>query len=217
MSKKVKIFVIVVGIIIILIWAFSSIGNSPSSSDNAALSSSASTVLPGGGGPITSDQNSVSFSGLLSSISSINLDISLFSNPGYLALRDNPVVLGTAIIGRPNPFAPLGSDSATPQQLAPLQVQTLAPGKIVSTSAELGALITATSTVPISVIFHYDTSDQLGLATTPITVTKNGTALFTLSGLAPSTTYYVEAVAVQGSNTTTGSIMSFTTAPAQNR
>jgi hypothetical protein len=128
-----------------------------------------------------------------------------------LALRDNPVNLGTAVIGRVNPFAPIGSDAANPTQQT-LQVETLAPDKVVSTSAEFGALISAALLSPTTVVFEYGTSNALGQSTTSVNVTNNGTALFTATGLTAATTYYVEAVAVQGSSTTTGNIMSFTTA-----
>lgn len=215
MSKGVKIFVIVIGIIAILIFAFSYLGNStPSSADTSLTSSAATSALPGGGGAVAPIDSASSFSTLLSSINSINLDTSIFSNPGYVALRNNPVALGTAIIGRQNPFAPIGTDTAISQQSGALQVQTLAPGKVVGISAEFGALITASSLAPTTVVFQYGPNDTFGNASAPVAVSKNGTALFTVTGLTPSTTYYVEAVAVQGSTTTTGNIMSFTTSAA---
>jgi len=105
-----------------------------------------------------------------------------------------------------------GGDGANAQIGAPLQVQTLAPGKVLSSSAEFSALVTSSTTDPVSVVFQYGLSDTFGSATPPTTVTKNGTALFTATGLTPATTYYVEAVAVQGSTTANGDIMSFTTA-----
>ena len=217
MSKKVKIFVIVVGIIALLILIFSYVGNSAPAASTNGLSSTAGTVsaIPGGGSLVAPSQNNSSFSSLLSSINGITLDTSVFSSPAYQALRDNPVVLGTAIIGRQNPFAPIGADASNPQQAGGLQAQTLAPGKVTGTTAQFGALISASSPGPVTVVFNYGTSDSLTMASTPVTATKNGTALFTATGLTPSTAYYVEAVAVQGSVTATGTIMSFTTAAAQ--
>ncbi len=106
MSKKVKIFVIVIGVIALLILIFSYVGNSAPAA-TGTLSSTSGTTLPGGGGSVAPAQNASTFSSLLSSISSISLDTTIFSNPAYIALRDNPVVLGTAVIGRQNPFAPL--------------------------------------------------------------------------------------------------------------
>jgi hypothetical protein len=216
MSKGVKIFVIVIGIIALLIVGYSVFGGStPAASDTGLTSSSGTPALPGGGGAIT-PAGDASFSTLLSSINGITLDTSIFQNAGYRALRDYPVTLGTAIIGRQNPFAPIGIDGSGGGAQAPaaMQLQTLAPGKILSTSAEFGALVTSASTDPVTVVFQYGTTDTFGSATPPTKVTKNGTALFTATGLTPSTTYYVEAVAVQGSVTATGTIMSFTTTAA---
>ena len=212
MSKKVKIFVIVIGIIAVLILAFSYFGNNAPTPSTGLSSTLGTNTIPGGGGPVASSENISDFSSLLSSINSISLNTSVFSDPAYVALQNNPVVLGSAVIGRVNPFAPIGTDAAAiAQPSGPMQIQTLAASKITGTSAQFGALISNAAPSPISVVFNYGTSDALGSASTPITVTKNGTALFKATKLTPSTTYYVEAVAVQGSVTTTGTIMSFTT------
>ncbi len=232
MSKKVKIFGIVIAIIIVLLIIFTYVGNNnattpattPSSpamataSDTTTgLSSSAGTqaVVPGGGGAVTSAMSNDTFTALLSSINSISLDTSIFSNPAYKALRDYPIMLGTAIIGRQNPFAPIGTDTGSSQAATSVSVQTLTPSKVLSTSAELGALATTQSTAPTTVVFQYGTSDALGSATSPVNVTKSGTALFTVTGLTAGTSYYVQAVAVQGSTTATGTLMTFTTAGTQ--
>ncbi len=216
MSKKVKIFVIVILVIAVLIALFSYIGSKssvPAQSDGLSTSapSQSDSTLPSGGTGNPAAATSGQFSAMLSSISTITLDTSLFTEPAYLALRDFPISLGTAVVGRQNPFAPIGSDSSA--SAAPiLQVQTLTPDKVVSTSAELGASVTVNNTSPVTVVFQYGTTDTFGTATAPITVSKSGTALFTAKSLAPATTYYVEAVAVQGSTTATSSITSFTTA-----
>jgi hypothetical protein len=216
MSKKVKIFVTVIVIIAVLIVIFSYIGNrSPAASSSTSLSvsvpSQSNATLPSGGTGDPSQATASQFSATLSNINHIALDTSIFSDPGYKALRDYPVALGTAVIGRQNPFAPLGSDSSVTS--APtLQVQILTPGKVVSASAELGALVTVNNTSPVSVVFQYGTTDTFGTASAPVMVSKSGTALFTAQGLTPGTTYYVEAVAVQGSTTATSTIISFTTA-----
>ncbi|MDB5189028.1 MAG: hypothetical protein JWM92_626 [Candidatus Nomurabacteria bacterium] len=214
MNKKVKIFAIIVLVIAVLIGAYSYFGNSAPAASTSSLSTTAGVpLLAGGGGSVTPGLSTGSFSNVLSGINGITLDTSIFSNSGYKALRDNPVVLGTATIGRQNPFAPIGTDSGAAQAL--LQVETLAPDKILSTSAEFGALITSTTTAPSTVVFQYGLSDAFGSDTTPVAVSKNNTALFTATNLVPNTLYYVEAVAVQGSSTATGTIMSFTTAAAQ--
>lgn len=57
-------------------------------------------------------QLSQDFLAVLLSIKNINLDDSLFSNNAFLHLKDTTIVLvqdGTE--GRPNPFAPIGSEN----------------------------------------------------------------------------------------------------------
>ena len=214
MSKKVKIFIIVILVIAVLIALFSYIGSkSPAPTDGltASAPSQSDATLPGGAAGSPSSAANTQFSSMLSAINGITLDTSLFTSPAYEALRDYPISLGTAVIGRQNPFAPIGDDSSA--SAAPvLQVQTLTPDKIIGTSAELGALVTVNNTSPVSVVFQYGTTDQFGTASAPVTASQSGTALFTASGLTPATTYYVEAVAVQGSTTATSTVTSFTTA-----
>ncbi|HEY0980279.1 MAG TPA: hypothetical protein VGE18_02630 [Candidatus Paceibacterota bacterium] len=245
MSKKVKIFALVVVGLAAVIGAFSLFGGSgveedpvttiPRATGTPSPSSGISTSatpggMPGGmpGGPVaaipggpmtmpTPGQTSMAaneFSGLLSSVNSISIDTSIFQNAAYKTLRDYPVMLGTDIIGRINPFAPVGNDAAGTGEgtSTVVLVQTLAPGKITTTSAEVGADITVPDTVSTTVVFQYGISDTFGNTTSPVTLTKSGTTLATIIGLAPGTKYFVQAVVVRGSSTTIGNVMTFTTA-----
>ncbi len=249
MSKKVKIFALVIVGLSLVIGGISFLGGSGVPEQTGSLSSSRNTAapLPGGGAlpggsapaagalpggaPVTtlpgatptmlpgasagmlpgSDTGTINeFSSLLSSINSINIDTSLFTNPAYRALRNYPVMLGTDVIGRSNPFAPVGSDSSGGPQ-AVLEVQTIAPGKVTSTTAEFGALVTLPDSAPVSVVFQYGLNDLFGSATTAVNVTKSGPVLVTVRGLKPGVIYMVQAVAVRGSTTTNANTVSFTT------
>ncbi len=213
MSKKIKKLAIAAVILAIIIWAVSAFGGNDSrpTATDGLLSSSTGTgaAAPLSGTPASTSTGGNEFASLLSSIKSITIDDSVFSTPAYKALRDHPITLGTDIIGRSNPFAPVGSDSS--ENAINPTVQTLQPGKVTSTSAELSALVSFATTAPVSVVFQYGTTDQFGSDTSPKTLSKSSTVLATISGLAPSTTYYVQAVAVVGSTTTKGNSMSFTT------
>lgn len=220
MNKNLKKILIVILVIGIGYFAYTYLsGDSTPTSTGGSLSSS--VALPGGGGTPLSTAGANEFSGMLSSINSINIDTTIFSDPGFLALRDHPVVLGTDVVGRPNPFAPVGVDSAIPVNsstgggavgVQSVAVQTLTPAKITGTSAEIGASVTIPSEgLPVSLLFQYDTTEAFGKATTTFSVTRSGATLTTLPGLLPSTRYYVRAVAVQGTNTVTGNTMSFIT------
>lgn len=223
MSKKVKIFIgIVLGITVIIL-AVTYLGG-PEAGDAVPLGTggtlSSSATVPGGAtGAFTPGQAGVSaneFSGLLSSINTISIDTSIFQNPAYRALRDYPVLLGTDTIGRVNPFAPIGSDSSAIQNEV-LATQTLAVGKIATTSAEFGALVTLPDTANSSLVFQYGTTDKFESTTSPVTITKTGTTLSTVTGLTPGTKYFVQAVVVRGSSTTLGGVVNFTTTATATR
>ncbi len=219
MNKKLKIVIfIVIGLAAVVV-ALKVFGGSSAQVPKPATGtlSTTSAVVPGNTAkPVTTAGQSSEFSALLSSVKSIDIDTSIFENNAYKSLRDYPVSLGTDIVGRQNPFAPIGVDPAGGATtgsgvVATPELQTLQPSKITANGAEFGAQMTVTDGVPVMVMFEYGISDTFGNATPPGVLGKNGTILTPVTGLAPSTLYYVRAVAAQGSNTTTGTIMTFTT------
>ena len=218
MSKKIKIFVIVALVIAAIIAAATYMGRSdtaPQTSDNPLSSSAASKVAGVQEMPSTAPNE---FSEVLSSIKSIVLDTAIFTDPAYLALRDYPITLGSDRRGRPNPFEPVGVDEGSitgAVSTTEVQFETLQPGKITSTTAEFGAQGILSTTDQANVVFEYGINDLLGSATTPIPLSKNGTALLRITGLTPQTTYYVRAVLTQGPITKTGNIMTFTTSASR--
>jgi hypothetical protein len=214
MSKKIKVFAIVVLILAVIIGLAAYFGrrSSPTASSGSPLSSSASKVA---GVPLDTTTAAPSeFTGVLASIKSIVLDTSIFDDPAYRALRDYPITLGSDYRGRPNPFAPVGYDVGSISGIVAtteVQFETLQPAKITATTAEFGAQGILSTTDEAQVVFEYGTNDLLGSATAPIPLGKNGTALLRITGLAKATTYYVRAVLTQGSIQKTGNIMTFTT------
>lgn len=178
---------------------------------SAIVSDTSAIPLPVSSG--NQKQSNDEFSTLLSNISRISIDTSLFENRAYRMLRDFPISLGSDIMGRVNPFAPVGTDLPVSDTAFEFSVQTLQAGKITKNSAEFGAQLTVSDKNPSSIIFEYGISDAFGNATNPITVTKSGTTLISVQGLDPETTYYVRAVAVHGSISATGNTTSFTTKP----
>lgn len=188
-------------------------GRTPSSissgGSSGLVTSSGQPVLPGGVSSSVSDSID-DFAILLSTIETISIDTSLFQNPGYLLLKDNPIELGTDIIGRQNPFAPVGTDPVT-ASTGNVSIVTVQPGKVTASTAEFTAQVTLSDTQPVIVLFEYGTSDTFGSATTPQTITKTGSVFVTAKNLLPGTLYYVRAVAKKGSLSTPANIMSFTT------
>ncbi len=209
MSKRVKTFALIVLAIAVAVLVFSMMGgDAPATpSDKSPLSSSGGVSQPLD--MQTAESATGEFATMLASIKSISIDDSIFSNPAYKTLRDHPINIGTDTIGRPNPFAPVGTDNVDLSN-APT-VQTLQPGKVTSTTAELSAQVSFATTAPVSIVFQYGTTDEYGSVTPTLTFTKSGTAVSVLSGLTPNTKYYVQAVAVVGSTTSVGNVMTFTT------
>jgi len=214
-SKKTKRFALIVLGLALVIAVFAFTGKKVPTKTAPVGASSLSTssgvpVIPGGGG--VNDGSIDEFSSLLSTVQSISIDTTLFQDPSYLSLRDHPIILGTDLIGRTNPFLAIGTDQATVLSPGVASIQTLQPGKITKTTAELGALVTLPDTSPVSVIFEYGTSsDVFDFGTSPLTATKSGTTLSSITGLTPGTLYYVRASVVKGSISTEGNTMSFTT------
>lgn len=57
---------------------------------------------------------------LLLSVKNIKLDDSIFTNPAFLSLIDSSIVLTpSGDEGRPNPFAPLGTDTSSTKNTTP--------------------------------------------------------------------------------------------------
>jgi len=115
MIKNILIFT-AIGVIFIFIFIFF-IKKSPegpalvSNSSPSGATSSASSV----DAAITQD-----FLSLLLNVQNIKLDGSIFSDPAFTSLRDSSIVLvadGTE--GRPNPFAPIGSEGGGTSQIPP--------------------------------------------------------------------------------------------------
>jgi hypothetical protein len=216
MSKKIKIFALIsLGIIVVII-LISVLGNSSTPTPTGPLGSSSAAG-------VASSPNATSvpndFSLLLSTVKSINIDTSIFTDPTYKTLRDHPIDLGTEDIGRPNPFAPVGIDigtisgtgsTTTAPAAASIDVQTLQPSKVSTTSASFGARITLPDASPATLTFEYGPTDLFGSVTTPLAVTATGNYFANVTGLAPGTTYNVRAVLVQGSSKN-GTTMVFTT------
>lgn len=215
MSKKVKTILIALGILIAIVTAMAFLGGvSPAPQPSAGLTSTVSPLGPSQSAGSTSAAGG-EFATLLSSVRGISIDDSVFANPAFLALRDHPVNIGTDIVGRTNPFAPVGNDIDI--SLASPTVQTLQPGKVTSTAAELSAQVSFATTVPVTALFQYGTTNQFGSVTTPQVLPSSTTIVAPLTGLSPNMTYYVQAVAVVGSTTVNGNVMTFTTAAAPTR
>ncbi len=95
------------------------ISSSPLStfSDTASETTSPRASVPGPGSALTGN-----FLSVLLSIKSVELDDAIFTDRAFVSLRDSSILLiPTGDEGRPNPFAPIGYETA-PVPKAPVAV-----------------------------------------------------------------------------------------------
>jgi len=123
MSSKIKniiIAVVIVGIIIIAYFVF--FKKAPEQAN--LVSSTGNPVLP----DTIADQTSVmskDFLALLLSVKNIQLNDAIFAEPAFTTLRDSTIeLIQDGNEGRPNPFAPLGSDFGASSSINVLNLNT---------------------------------------------------------------------------------------------
>lgn len=145
---------------------------------------------------------------LLLNIRTLKLDDSIFSNTAFTSLQDfsRPIPPDTDP-GRPNPFAPLGADSAG----VSTQVSTSNPSSVTQTASTLNGALTIGGP-SITRWFEYGTTSALGTSTEAKLQVNPGTFAETITGLTPNTTYYVKAVASIGDQTVAGNLVTWKTA-----
>jgi len=137
MSSKIKniiIFVVVaIALILAYVFFFKPAPAQPNLTTSAGTSAAPGANVSGQTAAIGGD-----FLSLLLSVKSIKLDDSIFSNPAFASLRDSSIelVLDPSQVGRPIPFAPIGSDAAASAN----STQTSAPAP-----APAGALVPTSS------------------------------------------------------------------------
>ncbi len=108
-----KTILIVLGVLIVAIVLYSVFFNKPSSSNEGGLISGTTSQPVAGVGSVAGSGVSVGqeFISLLLSLQQINLDTTLFQDPVFQSLVDKTVEFSDpGGQGRPNPFAPIGSD-----------------------------------------------------------------------------------------------------------
>lgn len=148
------------------------------------------------------------FLSLLLSVQSIKLDDSIFKSKAFESLQDfNRPIPPDTNPGRPNPFAPLGSDGGT----AAVVVSTSNVSSITTGTATLNGTLSSTDGQTTR-WFEYGSTAALGTMTPPMIQSAPGAFAETVTGLTPNTTYYVKASAMVGGVTVSGNIVTWKTA-----
>ncbi|HEV7423681.1 MAG TPA: hypothetical protein VGO21_00665 [Candidatus Paceibacterota bacterium] len=117
MAGKIKniIIFLVIGTVFVLIYIFFIKGSSNSNTSTLVSSTpSGATGSPTIGNNAATPSNSLvaqDFLNLLLSVKSIKLNDTLFADPAFTSLHDSSITLiPDTTEGRPNPFAPIGTD-----------------------------------------------------------------------------------------------------------
>jgi hypothetical protein len=236
--RNIIIFVIILGGVI---YAFNSFSKKDTSSNDQLLSVEGGDegVLAGETVPGSAENVGQGFLDTLLSLRTIKLDRSLLDRDSFKSLRDfTKELIPQNNQGRPNPFAPIGTDieiapsaSPTPETGASLSAQAISAAgpsdagtstvsietadasAVTRTTATLNGKIFSPSSTTVR-SFEWGTNpDALANSTPQVKQTTSGTFISAISGLTPSTTYYFKAVALTGASVSEGDIYMFTTQP----
>lgn len=206
MNHRYNKFLIVSSVVLLILGIYSYFYNDLIKEPVSADSSITSSLDPNNTTPIIIDDKvtqDTSFLLDLSSISSINIDTSLFSDLGFNLLVDNNIKLEPVPYGRDNPFSPINKSPLN------TSLRTDFATLISSRSAVLnGALEGVTSN---NIYFEYGPTPALGKLTSKITPSLVGNFASNITGLNSTTTYYYRAAANIKGSITFGEIMSFIT------
>jgi hypothetical protein len=150
-------------------------------------------------------QAEISFISTLSSIKSLKIDPSLFSDVLFSRLKDNSVKIEPVV---PGPINGKQSQSASSSK-----VTTTSPTQITNNSAVFNGQVNVGGNDDISdIYFEYGPTEGLGKTTTSISQTSLvGTFVKEVTGLYPRTAYFFRACARINRVVSCGDIVSFTT------
>ncbi len=236
--RNIIIFVVILGGIV---YAWNSFSKNDTPTDQLlTVESGNSNVLAGETVPGSAEDVGQGFLDTLLSLRTIKLDRSLLDRDSFKELRDfTKELIPQNNQGRPNPFAPIGTDievspsaSPTPETTSSAQSQsasvvnsvpttgtttvvaeTVEASAIARTSALLNAKLFAPSATTVR-YFEWGTNpDALSNSTPQTKQTTPGVFSREISGLTPNTIYYFKAVAVTGALVSEGDIVAFTTLP----
>jgi hypothetical protein len=225
MNSKLKNLIILIVLLVIVGFVYKMFFKKDTPGAITSSSSSSSATVN------TNSTYGAEFLQQLLSLKVITLDDAILSSDPFNRLFDfTRVLTPDKNPGRPNPFAPIGTEgavvlatpapSAAPAPTPATTNNTPAPEPVVITiaatsvqsiSASLNGMLPQSAS-GTSRWFEYGTAPQnLTIATAPTSQNTSGVFASQISGLRSVTTYYYRAVARVGSKTVRGEVMSFKT------
>ena len=224
-SPIMKKFIIGVVIAIVLVFIYTKFFKS--NTPTGTLSSSTTTTTPVVGTDINTQVGGELLSTLLN-LKTIKLNDQIFSSPLFSSLTDFTITLGSGVEGRPNPFAPIGTD-ITPVQtpidttqpptsdagtIAPTAItKTLLASNVTKTTALLHGSIDKNTTA-FSAWFEWNKvgATTPAIKTTPVNFAGSVASFSTpITGLSSNTAYTFKAFVKIGDLTLSGASDAFTT------
>ncbi len=206
MSKIIKKLITVAVIIAILAIGYSVVNKKKDSTGTLSTVGASAASEPGIG-----DE----FVDTLLNLQVLKLDGDIFNASTFTKLQDFSITLvQLGNQGRPNPFAPIGTD------LSPTSVAT-SPSVITNTPAPIGTTTTTlqgallSGTVATERWFEWGLTESLGAETTHLLGSTSPYSA-TLTGLTQNTTYFFKAAAKIGGQTVYGSTVSWKTSSTTN-
>jgi len=205
-------FLIILSLILILsgIYLYFSNGTKSEAADSSSSLVSSNGQSPVSGFSSNGETSSVdlSFVNTLTSLTTITINTSLFSDQSFNSLKDNTVKLETNVItGRVNPFAPIDS-SLSSVSIVPITTNT--PTQITDKTTILNGS-TSSSVGVTGAYFEYGLTEALGINTPVVSQSLIGTFMQKIVNLKPKTTYFFRANAKINGVLQRGDILSFTT------
>lgn len=174
--------------------------------------SSSAPIATTGAGSVTETTVGRELLATLLNLRTIKLNDQIFTNPSFTSLQDFTITLvGLGNEGRPNPFAPIGTDQSGGQAQVS-SVATAPATNITKNSATLGGVISNNSN-SFSGWFEWSKVGATPAIKTP-TVTFPGTITSfsaPITGLLPSTQYTYKVFVKIGDLTLPGASVAFTT------
>lgn len=210
-TTKYNKFLVLISIVILLSGAYIYFYNgskSEAANSSSSLSSSLDSSLGDPNAPVDNQiANETAFLSSLSLLKNIKIDTAIFTNKSFNLLKDNYVSLEEVTPGRPNPFAPIDSNSFSSSNSS---IVTNESSQITSKGAVLNGSLSSTIKAQ-SVFFEYGSTMALGKVTSNAEQSLLGTFVVNISSLTPKTTYYFRAAARVLGTILYGEVVSFTT------
>lgn len=180
---------------------------------NLSSSATASEPVEGETGLVTSANNKInsdiSFLSTLVSLKNIKIDSSFFSNSLFTKLKSNSVSIGTAIPGRPNPFAPI-DEATVAKSIVTTLVSTGQATQITDKTAVLNGTLGTLSGVTAT-YFEYGETEVMGKTINADNQSLVGTFVKSVSDLNSKTVYFYKACARINGTAVCGDTVSFAT------